>query len=49
VNTWEHVWLQQYGIKGKRQFLEAWWDKIDWDIVAQNATLSSRARGEFIY
>jgi Fe-Mn family superoxide dismutase len=49
VNTWEHVWLQDYGIKGKRQFLEKWWDKIDWDIVAQNATLSSRARGEFIY
>ncbi|CAO2649016.1 Nn.00g099650.m01.CDS01 [Neocucurbitaria sp. VM-36] len=42
VNTWEHVWLQDYGVKGKRQFLEAWWDKIDWDTVGQNATLSPR-------
>ena len=42
VNTWEHFWLQDYGVSGKRQFLEAWWDRICWDIVGQNATLSSR-------
>lgn len=42
VNTWEHVWLHDYGVKGKRQFLEAWWNSIDWDMVAQNATLSPR-------
>ncbi|KAH7355851.1 Fe superoxide dismutase-like protein [Pyrenochaeta sp. MPI-SDFR-AT-0127] len=42
VNTWEHVWLHDYGIRGKRQFLEAWWDKIDWDMVRQNTTLSPR-------
>jgi Fe-Mn family superoxide dismutase len=50
VNTWEHVWLQQYGVRGKREFLEAWWNRIDWDIVAQNATLSPRQGSrQFIY
>ena len=29
VNTWEHVWLTDYGIAGKKRYLEAWWDKID--------------------
>ena len=38
VNTWQHVWLHDYGIGGKRDFLEAWWDQIDWDIVRQNTT-----------
>ncbi|KAF1838313.1 manganese and iron superoxide dismutase [Decorospora gaudefroyi] len=42
VDTWEHVWLQQYGIRGKRAFLEKWWDRIDWDMVAQNMTRSPR-------
>lgn len=52
VNTWEHVWLHDYGIRGKRQFLEAWWDSIDWDLVRQNATLSTRREqgsGQFHY
>ncbi|KAF1971394.1 Fe superoxide dismutase-like protein [Bimuria novae-zelandiae CBS 107.79] len=30
VNTWEHVWLHDYGIGGKMKYLERWWDKIDW-------------------
>ncbi|KAG9196706.1 superoxide dismutase, Fe-Mn family [Alternaria panax] len=40
VNTWEHVWLHDYGVRGKRAFLEKWWDSIDWDFVAQNATVA---------
>lgn len=39
VNTWEHVWLHDYGVKGKRKYLEAWWNNIDWDLVRQNATI----------
>ncbi|KAK2810710.1 hypothetical protein FQN50_002753 [Emmonsiellopsis sp. PD_5] len=38
VNTWEHVWLADWGISGKAGFLEAWWDKINWDEVAHNAS-----------
>ncbi|KAF2141759.1 uncharacterized protein K452DRAFT_287718 [Aplosporella prunicola CBS 121167] len=33
VNTWEHVWLQDYGIDGKADFLENWWDRINWNEV----------------
>ncbi|KAF2744158.1 manganese and iron superoxide dismutase [Sporormia fimetaria CBS 119925] len=40
VNTWEHVWLKDYGIGGKRAFLEAWWDKINWNVVQEGATLT---------
>ena len=51
VNTWEHVWLRDYGVKGKRQFLEAWWDRIDWDLVGQYATISRQNQGprQFLY
>ncbi|CAN9389784.1 hypothetical protein AA0112_g2533 [Alternaria arborescens] len=47
VNTWEHVWLQDYGVRGKRAFLEKWWDRIDWDFVGQNATLSPNQNRSF--
>lgn len=41
VSTWEHAWLPDYGVNGKRDYLEAWWKKIDWDTVRQNASISS--------
>lgn len=39
VNTWEHVWLRDYGVGyggqgGKRAFVEAWWESVDWEAVA---------------
>lgn len=37
VNTWEHVWLRDYGVGGKLGFLENWWGKVDWAVVQQNA------------
>lgn len=37
VNTWEHVWLRDWGVDGKRKFLEAWWEKINWGVVDANA------------
>lgn len=45
VNTWEHVWLPEFGIRGKRAFLEAWWKKIDWELVRNMANLDSRKPG----
>ncbi|MCJ1350518.1 MAG: hypothetical protein MMC33_000499 [Icmadophila ericetorum] len=36
VNTWEHVWLQDYGVSGKKDFLERWWERIDWRKVDEN-------------
>lgn len=37
VSTWEHVWLLDHGVDGKRRFLEAWWDKINWAVVNDHA------------
>ncbi|KAL5335280.1 Manganese/iron superoxide dismutase [Aspergillus crustosus] len=36
VNTWEHVWMMDYGISGKPEYLERWWDRINWDVVQEN-------------
>ncbi|KAG0641083.1 Manganese/iron superoxide dismutase [Tuber brumale] len=33
VNVWEHAWLEDFGILGKDDYLEAWWNHIDWTIV----------------
>ena len=42
VNTWEHCWLMDWGIGGKRGYLEAWWDSIDWGVVEANAGWGTR-------
>jgi Fe-Mn family superoxide dismutase len=44
LNTWEHVYLRDYelgvfGKGGKREFVERWWDCIDWNVVADNANI----------
>ncbi len=36
VNTWQHVWLMDWGVGGKKQFLEGWWRAINWDKVESN-------------
>ncbi|GAM38554.1 Fe superoxide dismutase [Talaromyces pinophilus] len=33
VNTWEHVWMMDHGISGKDEYLERWWDRVDWNAV----------------
>lgn len=37
VSTWEHTFMTDFGAWGKREFLEKWWDKIDWEIVYNRA------------
>jgi len=37
VSTWEHTWLRDWGVAGKREFLETWWECIDWGVVEANA------------
>lgn len=44
VNTWQHVWLRDYGFGGKKQYLENWWDSVDWKVVEDNAQLEQRRR-----
>ncbi|KAI0879479.1 Manganese/iron superoxide dismutase [Hypoxylon argillaceum] len=46
LNTWEHVWLTDYGIGGKGEYVQRWWDTIDWDKV-ESLTFPSR-RDEFV-
>ena len=41
VNTWQHVWLRDWGVGGKKRFLEEWWEAIDWDVVEKNSYKSS--------
>ncbi|QSZ28697.1 hypothetical protein DSL72_003197 [Monilinia vaccinii-corymbosi] len=48
VNTWEHVWIADYGmgadgIGGKKVYVENWWNVIDWDVVADYAALSGQS------
>lgn len=42
VSTWEHVWLRDYGIGGKKAFVEAWWETVDWELVAEAASIRAR-------
>ncbi|KAI9673249.1 MAG: hypothetical protein M1829_004314 [Trizodia sp. TS-e1964] len=39
VNTWEHVWIRDWGVGNKRTYLEKWWDAIDWNVVASIANM----------
>lgn len=39
VNTWEHAYLRDYGVGGKRAYLERWWDRIDWEVVERSARM----------
>jgi Fe-Mn family superoxide dismutase len=42
LSTWEHTWLRDYGIGGKKAFAEAWWNAIDWETVADAASIRVR-------
>ena len=37
VSTWEHTWLRDWGVAGKREFLERWWECIDWGVIEANS------------
>ncbi|RKF78280.1 putative 37S ribosomal protein S26A, mitochondrial [Golovinomyces cichoracearum] len=42
INTWEHTYLPDYGLRpeilgGKQRYLENWWNKIDWRVVSYRA------------
>ncbi|EGS17364.1 mitochondrial 37S ribosomal protein mS42 [Thermochaetoides thermophila DSM 1495] len=44
INTWEHVWLWDYGFGaggqgGKLAYAEAWWNAINWEMVANEANI----------
>ena len=36
ISTWEHVWLQDWGVNNKQGYLEAVFESINWQQVANN-------------
>ncbi|KAJ9663423.1 hypothetical protein H2201_005631 [Coniosporium apollinis] len=44
VNTWEHVWLRDWGMGGKEKYLHRWWDRIDWSVANDLADFESAGR-----
>lgn len=45
LNVWQHMWIPDYGILGKRSYLAAWWERIDWDRVFDRYNNASRRGG----
>jgi len=43
VNMWEHVWMWDWGVKGKAAFLSQWWERINWEEVWGNCETGGRA------
>ncbi|GMM51100.1 mitochondrial 37S ribosomal protein [Starmerella bacillaris] len=33
INLWEHIYLKDYGVAGKRKFMENCFDCIDWSVI----------------
>jgi Fe-Mn family superoxide dismutase len=33
VSTWEHAYMYDFGLQAKRQYLDAWWNAVDWGSV----------------
>lgn len=35
LNVWQHMYVPDYGVLGKNTYLAAWWERIDWNKVAE--------------
>ncbi|KAI1757315.1 Manganese/iron superoxide dismutase [Xylaria castorea] len=44
LNTWEHVWLTDYGVAGKGGYVQQWWETVDWAKV-ESLALPGRRDG----
>ncbi|CAK3841998.1 related to RSM26-mitochondrial ribosomal, small subunit [Lecanosticta acicola] len=47
VSTWEHTYIYNYGLMGKREYLEKWWDVIDWGVVDQETPTTAKSQLAF--
>lgn len=43
VNVWIHTYIRDHGIRGKREYLEKWFDRINWSVVADRLPGKSSA------
>ncbi|KAF2720280.1 manganese and iron superoxide dismutase [Polychaeton citri CBS 116435] len=48
VSTWEHSYLYDYSAAGKRQYLDQWWESVDWHTVDTRMTGIDYKRVEFV-
>jgi superoxide dismutase, Fe-Mn family len=37
VSVWEHSYIVDWKVRGKRQFLDAWWARVNWNVVEELA------------
>lgn len=37
LNMWEHVYITDYGVRAKKDYIENWWRSVDWSVVESNA------------
>ncbi|KAF5097793.1 hypothetical protein DV451_003673 [Geotrichum candidum] len=42
VSVWQHAYLHDYGVLGKRKYLENVWNSIDWRVVTQRFNETQR-------
>lgn len=47
VNTWEHVYVFDYGLQGKRSYLSSWWDAVDWNLVNHRTPREAQTANPF--
>ena len=45
VNTWSHVYMVNFGLTNKREYLERWWDVVDWGHVSNLMPVDTRRLG----
>ncbi|OQO07466.1 hypothetical protein B0A48_07163 [Cryoendolithus antarcticus] len=45
VNTWEHAYIYDFGVDGKRKYLGDWWEAIDWHAVDGRTPEIEKSRG----
>ena len=41
VCTWPHFYTHDFGVGGKSEYLKAWWDSVDWNVVERNGLFNS--------
>ncbi len=47
VNTWQHVYMTDYGVAGRRDYLNAWWERVNWDQVMDEFNTSGSATKKY--
>lgn len=48
VNTWQHVYMRDFGVTGKREYLRKWWEAIDWHEVQSLTPGPEDSRKQFL-